>query len=56
MGYFIVKREKDAVIAKLKKEKEELNKLGADMVFFEYTKERSSTMIREEIKRRENAG
>lgn len=32
-----------------KREKEELKKLGADMVFFEYTKERSSTMIREDI-------
>ena len=33
-----------------KKEKTELKKLGADMVFFEYTKERSSTMIREMIR------
>lgn len=32
-----------------KREKEELKKLGVDMVFFPYTKERSSTMIREEI-------
>lgn len=33
-------------------EKEELKKLGADMVFFPYTKKRSSTMIREELKKK----
>jgi len=30
-------------------EKEELKKLGADMVFFPYTKKRSSSMIRKEL-------
>lgn len=30
-------------------EKEELKKLGADMIFFPYTKKRSSTMIREKL-------
>ena len=30
-------------------EKEELKKLGADMVFFPYTKNRSSSMIRREL-------
>ena len=39
-----------------KREKEELKKLGADLVFFPYTKERSSSMIREEIKKRERNG
>lgn len=38
-----------------KKEKEELKKLGADMEFFSYTKERSTTMIREEIKKRKRS-
>ena len=31
-------------------EKEELKKLGADMVFFPYTKKRSSSMIRRELR------
>ena len=30
-------------------EKKELNRLGADIVFFPYTKEQSSTMIREKM-------
>ena len=30
-------------------EKEELRKLGADIVFFPYTKKRSSSMIRKEL-------
>ena len=33
-------------------EREELRKLGADIVFFPYTKERSSSMIRRELKER----
>ena len=33
-------------------EQEELRKLGADIVFFPYTKERSSSMIRRELKER----
>ena len=35
-------------------EKEELKKLGADMVFFPYTKKRSSSMIRKELQMKGN--
>ena len=35
-------------------EKEELKKLGADMVFFPYTKKRSSSMIRKELQEKGN--
>jgi glycerol-3-phosphate cytidylyltransferase len=35
-------------------EKEELKKLGADMVFFPYTKKRSSSMIRRELQEKGN--
>lgn len=35
-------------------EKEELKKLGADMVFFPYTKKRSSSMIRKELQAKGN--
>lgn len=35
-------------------EKEELKKLGADMIFFPYTKKRSSSMIRKELQRKGN--
>lgn len=35
-------------------EKEELKKLGADMIFFPYTKKRSSSMIREKLQEKGN--
>ena len=35
-------------------EKEELKKLGVDMVFFPYTKKRSSSMIRKELQAKGN--
>ena len=35
-------------------EKEELKKLGADVVFFPYTKKRSSSMIRKELQEKGN--
>ena len=35
-------------------EKEELKKLGVDMVFFPYTKKRSSSMIRRELQEKGN--
>ena len=35
-------------------EKEELKKLGADMIFFPYTKKRSSSMIRKELQEKGN--
>ena len=34
-------------------EREELRKLGADICFFPYTKEQSSTMIREQLRNKE---
>ena len=37
-------------------EKEELKKLGADMIFFPYTKKRSSSMIRKELQEKGRKG
>ncbi len=37
-------------------EKQELKKLGADMVFFPYTKKRSSSMIRKELQEKGRKG
>lgn len=37
-------------------EREELRKLGADICYFPYTKERSSSMIREDLREPDRAG